>query len=264
MHLDEKSARAFRLDLQTAREGAVKDAEAFEGIIHAIERMGSFLLGNIEGLSAYQPPLKDLAELSALASDITLEWREFHTPFDLLYEVVKNARNDALHVGAYARHLTTHAIELALILEDALRIKENNLRGLNKMEANVSDFMIRNPVFAQLWQPISIIRQTMLTNSFSYLPVSLGDGKWQLVSDLAVASYLQRCSNTQRKKRLATSLEEAIGHADLFPALEEAQSIHSSASIDEALKRSGGKPLLVTRDKAKKEVVGFLTPFDLL
>jgi|UniRef100_UPI003782D5FC CBS domain-containing protein len=264
MHLDEKSARAFRLDLQAARENAIKDAEAFEGIIHAIERLGSFLLGRIEALGPYQPPLKDLAELSALASDIPSEWRELHTPFDLLYNEVKNARNDALHVGAYARHLTIHAIELAIVLEDALRIKETNLKEVKKMETTVSDFMIRNPVFAHSWQPISIVRQIMLTNSFSYLPVAMGDGKWRLVSDLAVAKYLQGCSNAKRKKRLATSLEEAMEDKDSFPSLDDAVCIHSSATIAQALNQSGGKPLLVTSKKAGSEIVGFLTPFDLL
>ena len=262
MPLDEQSARAFRLDLQAARENAIKDAEAFDEIIHAIERLGSFLLERIESLWAYHPPLKDLAEQSALAFETSRKWRELHTPFDLLYNEVKNARNDALHVGAYARHLTTHAIELALILEDALRIKEISFKEAKKMETNVSDFMIRNPVFAHLWQPISIIRQIMLTNSFSYLPVAMGEGKWHLVSDLAVATYLQGCSNNQRKDRLATSLEKAM--QDSFPTLEKAQCIHSSAPVAEALKQTGGKPLLVTSDKADNEIVGFLTPFDLL
>jgi len=264
MPLDEKSARAFRLELQTARENAIKDAEAFEGIIHVIERLGSFLLGRIEALGPYRPVLKNLAVLSALASDIPSEWRELHTPFDLLYEEVKNARNDASHVGAYARHLTTHAIELALILEDALRITENNFKEIHKMEAIVSDFMIHNPVFAHLWQPISIVRQIMLTNSFSYLPVVMGDGKWRLVSDLAVATYLQGCSNAKRKKRLATPLEDAIEDENSFPRLDEAVCIHSSATIAQALSQTGGKPLLVTSKRAGSEIVGFLTPFDLL
>ena len=73
--------------------------------------------------------------------------------------------NDALHQGAFARHLTIHAIDLALILEDALRSFE---------EPRVSDYMVRNPLFAELWQPIGFIRQQMLANSFSFLPVLKG------------------------------------------------------------------------------------------
>ena len=46
------------------------------------------------------------------------------TPFSRLYDLVQDARNDALHQGAFARHLTIHAIGLALILEDALRSSE--------------------------------------------------------------------------------------------------------------------------------------------
>lgn len=265
MPLDEKSARAFRLELQAARESAIKDAEAFEGIVHVIERLGSFLLGRIEGLGKYKPEVAKIAYLSSLAGDVPGDWRELHTPFDLLYAAVKDARNDALHVGAYARHLTTHAIELALILEDALWIVENIVKGdFQRMKAVVSDYMITNPICAYLWQPISIIRQIMLTNSFSYLPVEVGHGKWRLVSDLAVARYLQDCSNNQRKKRLATSLEEAMKEKDLFPSLDEAVCIDSLATIGEALKQTGGKPLLVTSKKAGSEIVGFPTPFDLL
>lgn len=37
-----------------------------------------------------------------------------------LYDLVEQGRNEALHQGAFARHLAEHAIELALALEDAL------------------------------------------------------------------------------------------------------------------------------------------------
>jgi len=37
-----EAARDFRLQLQVARERALKDAEAFDGIIHVVERLGSW------------------------------------------------------------------------------------------------------------------------------------------------------------------------------------------------------------------------------
>jgi len=40
--------------------------------------------------------------------------------FTALYESVRKARNAAVHEGALARHLAVHALEMALVLEDAL------------------------------------------------------------------------------------------------------------------------------------------------
>ena len=252
--LNERSARAFLLELQAARENAIKDAEAFDGIIHVIERLGILLSGKVAALGQFGPHLKALAGISPLANVMP---REHHTPFDLLYGMVTQARNDALHIGAFARHLTTHAIELALVLEDALRIKMN-------MNNTVSDFMIRNPVCAHLWQPVSFVRQIMLTNSFSYLPVQDEDGKWRLVVDLEVARYLQTHSN--RNVGLATPLERA--KAEGMP-LPEAKKACVTNSVKEALERlndekSKGQPLLVFRNDTCNELEGILTSFDLL
>src|SRR5262245_710110 len=244
--MERMAARDFRLQLKQARESALKDAEDFEGIIHVIERLGSFCAGRVGSLGEYESEVKKLAELSPLALDVPSQWRSVHTPFSFLYKMVKDARNDALHIGAFARHLTTHAIELALILEDALRMLEEN--------KYVSDYMVRDPVCAHLWQPVSFVRQVMLTNSFSYLPVQNPVGQWCLVSDLQVAKYLQGHSNSERKRRLATPLQDA-GEIALLPAkcLSDKEPIHS------ALADFDGKPILVFRNNAETEIVGILT-----
>jgi CBS domain-containing protein len=195
--------------------------------------------------------LEKLAELSPLATVVPDQWRSVHTPFSLLYGMVKEARNDALHIGASARHLTTHAIELALILEDALRMCEEG--------KNICDYMIRDPVCARLWQPISFVRQRMLTNSFSYLPVEDEGGQWCLISDLQVAKYLQNNTNNERKRRLASPLGEATG-IELLPAT----CLDDRTPINSALEDFDGQPILVFRDNAKAELVGILTAFDLL
>ena len=62
---------------------------------------------------------------SPLASVIPKIYPGLHLPFYRLYELVMQARNDALHQGAYARHLTSHAIDLSIVIEDALM---NNLK----------------------------------------------------------------------------------------------------------------------------------------
>ena len=43
--MDSESARYFRTEFQKAREDALKDAEAFDGIIHVVEKLGQFLIG---------------------------------------------------------------------------------------------------------------------------------------------------------------------------------------------------------------------------
>jgi hypothetical protein len=249
--LKKESARAFRLELQAARENALKDAEAFDGIIYVVERLGMFLKGAEGDLGKYAAKICLLAQLSPLASGCRREW---HTPFVLLHTMVRKARNDALHIGAFARHLTTHTIELALVLEDALRTIENT------MKKQVSDYMIRNPLCAQLWQPISFIRQIILTNSFSYLPVLRQDKAWCLVSDLQIAWYLQQAdSNRDRKGALARPLGET------GIKLLDARLTCQNMSIDEVLTyETDNRPLLVRRCGTHDELAGILTPFDLL
>jgi len=96
----------------------------------------------------YQSAIAEVAQQSPLAEEIPSQWRQYYTPFHILYESVRAARNDALHQGAFARHLTVHAIQLAIVLEDALM---QNL-------TTVGDYMVQNPVYAATWQPVGFIR----------------------------------------------------------------------------------------------------------
>ena len=172
----------FRDQLRAARAIALRDAEAFEEIVFVVERLGKFLNPKAEKLVAKKAVLESIAQSSLLFEKIPGCFVNFHLPFTILFDLVRESRNDALHEGAFARHLTVHAIELSLIIEDAL-MSEMNL---------VSHFMVRNPACAYEWQPLSFIRQTMLINSFSYLPVLTETGgkkNWKLISDLAVAKY---------------------------------------------------------------------------
>ena len=240
----------FRSELLKAREDALKDAEAFDGIIHVVEKLGQFLLGEIKDLGRYQNDIEKVAKESPLAVEIPDLFRNIHTPFNLLYSIVRNARNDAMHIGASARHLTQHTIELALILEDAMRTYE--------MSEKVSDYMVRNPVCAQLWQPISFIRQQMLTNSFTYLPVFHPERKWCLVSDFQVAKYLQIPTNNERKKRLAAPLGKATEIN-----LHSVELRSGNVSITEIMNNFGSEPILVG-ENSEAGLEGILTAFDLL
>jgi hypothetical protein len=177
-----EAALHFRDQLRAARAQALQDAEQFHAIVFVLERLGRYLRGSRGDLGAYESFLEELAKRSALAETIPNDHPEAHLGFSEMYRIVRIGRNAALHEGAFARNLTIHAIDLTVILEEALTSEMNT----------IGEFMVRGPLCAELWQPLSLVRQLFLANSFSYLPVDIGtDGvTWRLVSDLAVARFL--------------------------------------------------------------------------
>lgn len=258
----------FRNQLRAARAVALQDAEGFHEILYATERLGSFLTPpppeksggktSNNNLDAYKKGIEDYIGNSGspLVSGLLTGW---HIPFSKLYEVVRIARNDAMHQGAFARHLTMHTVQLSLILEDALMSNPIDLPN------NVGDYMVRDPACASEWQPVSFIRQQLLVNSFSYLPIKISEN-WQLVSDNSIMIYL-RASQPQtqngRKKRLNKPLSDAI--ADGLK-LEDVYLCCQDDPLDEVIKEMerDGKPVLIVRERKSKELLGILTPFDLL
>jgi len=247
-------ARHFRDEFRQAREVAYGNAENFQDLLFSLERLGIYLTKSISALGPYKNDICQLAKESPLAEEIPESHREWHMPFSELYDVVKDARNDALHQGAFARHLTSHATQLALVLEDAL---------METTSANeVGDYMVRNPVCASLWQPISFIRQQMLENSYSYLPFLNSSKEWKSVSDYSIARYLRSAtSKTERKKRLAKSLKKAISD-DL--ETYETEPCFADETIETVLGSFDGKPFLVIQKEKEDELLGILTAFDLL
>src|SRR4051812_47052457 len=164
--LTKKSARAFADQFRSARLTSLADSESFEPIIHVIERLGSYLtkeelgaVGEYGNLGRYRLRLIALPKNRGVAVDDRSQFNNLLTPFETLYDLVKEGRNDALHQGAFARHLTKHAIELAIILEEVLS---------TFMDTIVVDFMVYNPLCGEPWQPIAFLRQQMLANSYSY------------------------------------------------------------------------------------------------
>lgn len=246
----------FRDGFRDARARAFRDAEAYQEVLFSIERFGAALTGEIGSLWTYGPEIMARAKASPLAEDVPLLHRDWHVPFPDLYEVVRDARNDALHHGASARHLTAHATQLVLVLEDAL----------NTEATKVGDYMVRDPISAFPWQPVSFVRQQMLSNSFTYLPIwhTLGAGPgWHLLSDRSVAKYLRSAtSKTERKKRLASTVQEAVGSGGL--TLEEVHCCTSNMSLAELLDTLDDPIVLVVDDARHDRLVGILTPADLL
>jgi CBS domain-containing protein len=254
--LTPNEARYFRDQFRNARAAALADAEGFQQLFFCIERFGTGLTDSVSSLENYKGSIVDFARASALAERVPNKFGNLLTPFPRLYDIVKVARNEALHHGAFARNLTSSAIQLALVLEDALMTNQHT----------VADYMVRGPVCAEPWQPISLVRQQMLANSYSYLPVLLTEGEvkgWCLISDHFVATYLRKREG-DRKKLLAKRLEDAIRESP--NKLPEAPTCLTNTTIEGALGifTSNGLPLLIFDEKHPSQLVGIVTAFDLL
>ena len=200
--MEQEVALHFRDQLRAARAAALRDAEAFQEIVFVLERLGAFLSKDRGNLGKYFPTIRSQAARSPMAEEVPTELPHFHQQFEVKYEIVREARNSALHEGAQARHLTSNAVELSIVLEE----------GIMSELHQVSDFMVRNPVCAFMWQPLSFIRQTMLVNSFSYLPVPVekeGKTDWSLISDFRLAQCLRKNGKVV-KEGLIQRLEDAV------------------------------------------------------
>ena len=252
--LDREIALHFRDQLRDARATALKDAEAFEQVVFVLERIGVYVTGSIDNLATYADTLAREASKSPLADSIPSALPDWHAPFSTLYALVRRARNDALHEGAYARHLTVHAVELSLILEDALMTDAFSAR----------DFMVTNPLCAYLWQPMSSVRRSMLVNSFSFLPVAVGPSEspqWRLLSDFSLAAYLRTAQGpTDRNRRLARKLSDVVN--ENLVTLIDAPECGPEDAVTTVLERSQGRPVLVLGPE--RDLRGIVTPFDVL
>ncbi len=247
----------FRNELRDARAVALQDAEAFDEIVHVLERMGAFLRGEEKvfgTLYKFTKLINSEAGGSPLAEQIPSKCSDVHLSFSELYELVRDGRNKAMHDGSFARHLTFRAIELSIIFEHALMTDFNH----------VKHFMVENPICAALWQPLSFIRQSMLKNSFSYLPVSVPQNdkqRWQLISDLSVAQYLQTVRGEDLTKRLTQTLGEAVETEGI--ELSKTRICKPDDLVVDVLRSWNGMPVLI-QSRHSDDLLGILTPFDLL
>ena len=249
--LSDDQRLGFRDQLREARSIALKDAEAFTEILFVIERLGAALVNKSDektfNLGTYEKYIKELIDVNISNDDRS---NLYHTPFKQLYKLVKEARNDALHQGAQARHITTHTIRLSIMIEDALTIDKTT----------VSDYMVRSPIIASKWHPVSYVRQMMLENSFSFIPFYDEDKKkWLLISDVKVAHYLQ----SERKLRLAHCLGKVfkeIEHSGKIRYCKERDTISDLMKQ----KKLSVEPCLIHHPKDKSHLLGLITAFDIL
>jgi hypothetical protein len=231
--------------LRDARALILRDAEAFHEAAMSLEHVGQVLRGKIEnGLGGYRDELLDLA---------CADGRKDPDETSRLFHVVKDARNMAVHEGAWARHLSSRLVDLFLILEEAI---------LAKM-TRVEDIMVRTPVIAEPWHMISHVRKSMLANSFSYLPLLL-DGAWRIVGDASVMRYLRTAPDeTERRKRLASQVGPLVGAGQLPATL----AIYCSPddTLDQLLEKIRDQPVLVIQNPdSAPRLLGLVMPFDLL
>lgn len=235
-------ARAFR----EARAAALRDAEAFEEQLFVLERLGTYISNSSGGLAEFARLLEQVARESPLAFDAARKCPELHVGFPMLYEQARIARNDAMHQGAVARHLARNSQELALIMEDALM----------STATTAKDFMVRDPICAELWQPLSAIRRTMLVNAFSFLPFEKNK-EWRFISDGNLVTFV-RSPNANRRKRMLLTLEEALAEGLLSTPAEQCGL---NTPIEKLAKLMRNAPWLVFSDR---RLVGLITAFDLL
>lgn len=242
-----------RDQLRSARYAALADAEGFEEICFALEALGLRLLGKKCDLGQYKAELEKLACESIVLNELSAQFPQYFTKFSALYESVRLARNDAMHTGVYARHITSAAIELCIGLEEALMKKQ----GVPRKQ--VEDFMVKSPVSIEVWQPVAHARQLMLMHSFSFLPVL--HGSWKLLSEVAMAKYLNSGGNWNQL--LAAPIERAAKNG---LKLIDANVVDLKANVKEllAMTDESAIPTLWLVEERPGKLCGVLSPFELM
>lgn len=253
--LDREEWLFFRDRLREARYGALADAEGFQQMCFAFEALGARLRIDSGTLEKYQRFLGELVQQSKPVG---------YQDFDILYEAVKQARNDVMHTGAYARHAAESAVRLSLLVEEAIMSQREKRE--DGARTTVAHFMVRTPVAAEIWHTVGHARRLMLLNSFSYLPIFWG-GKWHLLSDMDMAKMFQLLDQTGRNFVAAASIEDVLNCINPLIKPTEATIVEADCEVKSLL--NGGHPGLWLVVNAKegdglKQLVGVLSPFELM
>jgi predicted transcriptional regulator len=230
--------------LRDARALLLRDNEAFHQAVITLEHVGQILSSRIgSGLGAYKQHILEHADQGATITRSSAE---------RLFQVVKDARNMAVHDGAWARHLSSRLIDLLLALEDAT---------MSTMTL-VEDIMVRTPFVAEPWYLIGHIRKMMLSNSFSTIPLleqDAGEKRWSFLTDRNI-SHMLRSAPEQKETRLGMRVDTAIKKGLI--KTEEAVRCRPEDKISTIIATMNNLPLLVI--DPDNRLVGILTSFDLL
>ncbi|GGI89980.1 CBS domain-containing protein [Deinococcus wulumuqiensis] len=221
-----------------ARYAALEDAENFREICFVLEEFGCHLNGNnAKSLRRYGSLLRSFAN------------QKKRQEFSVMFDMVVDARNEASHRGVFARNLAEKSVRLSIILEESLL----------SMTVQVKHIMSESVIFAEDFYTLAKVRELMLENSFSYIPVMLSD-KYYFISDSLVARKWQDFVGDDKAK-YNTKISQSFSVEELL----NAEEILSHAPKSEAYLKVGHLPLLVFDGRHEnRKVVGILSPFDLL
>ena len=277
--LKQEPALAFRNAIREARANVLADAEDFLSLIRVMERLANHLCGKdvlLGHKKARKSILKLLRKETAEAS--ASAYGNSRLSASELYDLVRHARNDAVHEGIFARNLSQHLVQLSILLEDALVD--------DALCPKVKHYMTCDPKTAEPWEQVKFVRQKMLANSYSHIPVRIEES-WKILSDHGIAIYLWgkgEDSNQETEgvnSKLSCRLGGAIKAESGSLPVESAKLVAPEDSVDSVLRKHSdymkrGLPLLVEekvrpsgdkdvgREGGKKLLVGIVTAFDLL
>lgn len=236
--------------LRDARATILRDSEAFHESVIALEHVGQVLAGRTGGgLDNYRREILDLV----VDHDESIG-RNARRLFDL----VRRARNDVAHEGAWARNHNTLLVELLILIED----------GIRKRMGYVRDVMVQGPTIAETWHLIAHVRKSILANSFSFIPVR-HQHQWKLISDAELLRFLGSPGAINRKHRLNETIISAsspneTGRNPL--KLTDAVCLHPDVSLEDAVTiMHADQPILITDSGSPTgQLLGILAPFDIL
>jgi hypothetical protein len=242
----------YRDRIRQARYTALADSEGFLEICFAIEDLGSRLLGKVQPLGSLKKAIAALVARDDAAAPLVAP--SLFCSFDALYETVREARNDAMHTGAYARRAASSAVELCLLLEDALMFAHGP-------KQTVAELMVREPVAVEPWHPVAHARRLMLMHSFSNLPIHI-EGEWRLLTEWGLARYLVGQSKAEALGPSISSVSEKL-------QLAPARVVTESTPVDDLLLRASDPPIgaalwLVVDQTASDRLLGVISAFELI
>ena len=246
-NIGNKEWSACLASLRDARALILRDAESFHEAATTLEQIGRVLSGEIrDGLKRYKSEILGLANSMGELEQVEKSERLFNTVCD--------ARNMAVHEGAWARHLSSRLIDLFLILEESI---------MSKM-SRVEDVMVRDALVAEPWHMVADVRKMMLSNSFSCLPIFL-DEKWLIIRDVAIIGFLRgtKDKKTEHRKLLSMQICSAIETKGVVALLGTCCGLQTT--LFDVAAEIGDGPMLVTEEKGgRAQLLGIVTPFDLL
>lgn len=126
----------FLASLRDAPALVLRDGESFREASTVLEHIGQIVGGKIgNGLKDHEEAIVNLRKRAGQDDEESMR---------RLFNVVREARNMAVHEGAYARYLNGRLVDLMLLLEEAIMTMER-----------VEYLMVRTPVAAEPWHLIS-------------------------------------------------------------------------------------------------------------